>query len=42
LIGSCQVNQITSGFDFPYFFLNPTRFQFRVDPLSQAGFQNYP
>jgi len=34
-------HQVTLGFDFLYFFLNPIRFQLQVDPPGRTGFQNY-
>jgi hypothetical protein len=38
---SCRFNQVTPGFKFSYFFLNPAWFQPRIDPSGWAGFQNY-
>jgi hypothetical protein len=32
-----QVNRVTLGFFFPYFFFNPARFQLRVNPLGRPG-----
>ena len=33
--------RVTLDFDFPYFFLNPARFQPRVGPLGRTEFKNY-
>jgi len=44
LTGFCRVNRVgwvTPGHDFSNFFINPARFQPRVDPPGRAGFQNY-
>jgi hypothetical protein len=44
LTGFCRVNRVgwvTPGHDFSNFFINPARFQSRVDPPGRAGFQNY-
>jgi hypothetical protein len=36
-----RVGRVTPGHDFFYFFINPARFQPRVNPPDRTGFQNY-
>jgi len=40
--GFFRAGRVTPGHDFSYFFINPARFQPRVDLPGRAGFQNYP